>query len=94
MSILSSSTVNAFGRNIGLWKVSYNGAATTFNVDQTAVNAVVVTPASGPSLTLAAGSAGEKQISVAAGGASDGGFIIVATSHGGGSVASHGNENL
>jgi hypothetical protein len=79
----------AFGTKYVFHVVPYDGAVTTFDVDQTATVATVVDPASGPAVTLGSASGGLKTATVAAGGSHNSGTIVVVTRHGK-SVASSG----
>jgi hypothetical protein len=72
----------AFGLNYVFHKIPYAGLETTFSVDQTCIVAVCVYPASGPTVSIAAASAGLKVLTVAAGGAEFGGNAIICTAHG------------
>jgi len=72
----------AFGGNFVFHKVPYSGASTTFNVDQTAVVAVCVSPASGPTASLGTASSGLIEVTLAAGGSDTSGSVIICTSHG------------
>lgn len=77
--------VIAFGANYVFHKVPYSGTATTFEVDQSATVATCVSPASGPTVSLEStgdSSTFEKTVTLAAGGANDGGNVIICTTHG------------
>lgn len=84
MPSIGDKVVNAFSVNYVFHKVPYNGASTTFDVDQGATVAVCVEPASGPTATIAASAEGTftQTITLAAGGASSGGNVIIVTTHG------------
>lgn len=70
------------GQTFVLSIVPYNGKATTFSLDQTAVAVAVAAPTSGPTLTLGSASNGTKTVTVARGGQNIGGVIYVISSHG------------
>lgn len=77
----------AFGRAFTFHEADYdNVAGSTFSVDASARTAVCVVPASGPSVTLGSASAGLKTVTLAAGGASVGGKVVICCWHGGGVV--------
>mgnify|MGYP001588858488 CR=1 FL=1 len=82
MPAIGETPVFAFGENFVFSKVSYSGASATFSVDQRAVSVCVVAPAGGPTATLGAAADGLKTVTLAAGGANQGGSVIVATAYG------------
>ena len=82
MSVNGETPFFTFGENFVFSKVGYSGAATTFQVDQRAVSAAVVAPAGGPTATLGAAADGLKTVTLAAGGANQGGSVIVVTAYG------------
>jgi hypothetical protein len=72
----------AFGGNFVFHKIPYSGVSTTFDVDQSAVVATCVSPASGPSASLGTASSGIITVTLAAGGADTSGSVIIVTAHG------------
>lgn len=98
MSVLGHSVVRIFGQYFSFYRVGYEGAAVSFNTDQSATNAAVVVPSSGgPTVSIAAASttgnevsgvSGLDTVTLAAGGSSQGGVVIVVVNHGK-SVAGH-----
>lgn len=82
MPAIGETPVFVFGENYVFSRVAYSGASTTFDVDQRAVSVAVVAPASGPSATLGAAASGVKTVTLAAGGANQGGVVIVCTAYG------------
>lgn len=82
MSAIGEKPVFAFGENFVLSSVPYSGVATTFSVDARASSVAVIAPASGPTATLGSASGGLKTVTLAAGGANQGGAVIVATAYG------------
>jgi hypothetical protein len=84
MSLLSTTAIEVNGRKYTLHRVSYKGAAVTFVTDQSAVSAVCVDPASGPTCSLATGSVGLITVTVAAGGETNSGnWVLIMCAHGG-----------
>lgn len=81
---MSEKPVIAFGENFVFHRIPYSGQATTFVVDQRATSAAVVAPVSGPSVSIAAAvdNSAVKVITLAAGGANQGGHVIVVTAYG------------
>jgi hypothetical protein len=91
MAIPTSETTFQFaGTFYKLSKVPYSGVATDFKVDQSAVSAVLLEPASGgPTVTLgAADSSFEKTVNIAAGGTNEGGTVTVISAHTGSTLSS------
>ena len=82
MPAIGETPIFVFGENFVFSRVSYSGASTTFQVDQRAVSVAVVAPASGPSASLGAAADGLKTVTLAAGGANQGGSVIVCTAYG------------
>jgi hypothetical protein len=83
MSIVSENVVEFSGKFYKITRISYDGTATTYKVDQSAINAVALEPASGaPSVSLgAADSSFEKTVTLAAG--STAATITVVVAHAG-----------
>jgi len=83
MSILGETRVRVFGTQFLFLRVAYSGQAVSVSVDQPCVSAAVLSPASGgPSVSLGSASAGLKTLTLAAGGVSVGGAVIVALNSG------------
>ena len=73
------------GVEVVLQRIPYRGIATTYTVDYRVDVVAVIAPASGPTLSLGTSTfnttthvAGDKTVTVAAGGANKAGYIIVA----------------
>ena len=80
----SDKNTTAFGKAFSFHLVDYFGDSTTFQVDASASVVATVWPASGPAATVAAGSAGLRTVTLAAGGQNVGGKVIVVATHGNG----------
>jgi hypothetical protein len=63
-------------------RIGYRGVQTTFDTDQSAIAAVAVFPASGPTCTVGSASSGLKTVTVAAGGANSAGTAVIVVTHG------------
>ena len=79
---VSETNVEFASRIYKLSKLAYDGTAVTFKVDQSAISAVAVLPASGaPTVSLGATDSNfEKTITLAAGASSA--TVVVVTAHG------------
>jgi hypothetical protein len=83
MSILGETRVRVFGTQFVFLRVAYSGAAVAVSVDQPAVSASVLSPDSGgPTVSLGSASGGLKTLTLAAGGTSVGGAVIVVLNSG------------
>ena len=83
MAIVSENVVEFSGRFYKITRVGYDGTTTTFKVDQSAISAVALLPASGaPAVSLGSGdSSFEKTVTLASG--STAGTVTVVIAHAG-----------
>jgi len=83
MSILGETRVRVFGTQFVFLRVAYSGRAVSVSVDQPCVSVSVISPTSGgPSASLGSASGGLKTLTLAAGGSSIGGAVIVVLNSG------------